>query len=107
MRQVVGDDVIHRTIDAALQCGYKLIGKLLVIKNIIKNKKYRAIIFLFFILFLPPLLILISHIDIGYFIDTAAVYRNEADIGWSLKQLMPKYGLSRADIFLTSKLCES
>ncbi|KAJ7372167.1 hypothetical protein OS493_020596 [Desmophyllum pertusum] len=61
MRQVEGDDVIHRTINTALQCGYRLI-------------------------------------------DTAAVYRNEADIGRSLKQLLPKYGLSRADIFITSKL---
>ena len=40
-------------------------------------------------------------------IDTAAVYRNEADIGNSLKQILPSHGLSRADIFITSKLCES
>lgn len=40
-------------------------------------------------------------------IDTAAVYRNEADIGNSLKQILPNHGLSRADIFITSKLCES
>ena len=38
--------------------------------------------------------------------DTAAVYRNEADIGRSLKELLPKYGLSRHDVFITSKLCE-
>lgn len=37
-------------------------------------------------------------------IDTAAVYRNEADIGRALKQLLPKYGLSRQDVFITSKL---
>lgn len=61
MRSVSGDDVIYRTIDTALQCGYKLI-------------------------------------------DTAAVYRNEADIGRSLKELLPKYGLSRHDVFITSKL---
>ena len=30
MRQVPGDDVIHRTIDTAFQCGYRLIGKLYV-----------------------------------------------------------------------------
>jgi len=63
MRQVAGDDVIHRTLDTAIQCGYRLV-------------------------------------------DTAAVYHNEADIGHSLKQILPKYGLSRADIFITSKLCE-
>uniref|UniRef100_A0AAV2KJY6 NADP-dependent oxidoreductase domain-containing protein n=1 Tax=Knipowitschia caucasica TaxID=637954 RepID=A0AAV2KJY6_KNICA len=36
--------------------------------------------------------------------DTAAVYRNEADVGRALKELMPKYGLSREDVFITSKL---
>lgn len=61
MRSVPEDDVIHRTIDHALQFGYRLI-------------------------------------------DTAAVYGNEADIGRSLKELLPKYGLSRKDIFITSKL---
>ncbi|KAF4519374.1 hypothetical protein B566_EDAN008682 [Ephemera danica] len=38
---------------------------------------------------------------IGY---TATVYRNEDDIGRALKELFPKYGLERKDIFLTSKL---
>lgn len=61
MKQVSGEDLIHRTIDTAIHCGYRLI-------------------------------------------DTAAVYQNEADIGESLKNLLPKYGLSRSDIFLTSKL---
>ncbi|XP_068671498.1 glyoxal reductase-like isoform X1 [Montipora capricornis] len=61
MRSVPEDDVIHRTIDHALQFGYRLI-------------------------------------------DTASVYGNEADIGRSLKELLPKYGLSRKDIFITSKL---
>ncbi|KAI4895733.1 hypothetical protein NFI96_005496 [Prochilodus magdalenae] len=36
--------------------------------------------------------------------DTAAVYRNEADIGQALRVLLPKHGLSRADVFITSKL---
>ncbi|XP_071449423.1 glyoxal reductase-like [Hetaerina americana] len=36
--------------------------------------------------------------------DTAAVYGNEEDIGQALKELLPKYGLTRDDIFLTSKL---
>lgn len=37
-------------------------------------------------------------------IDTAAVYGNEADIGQALKELLPLHGLTRQDIFLTSKL---
>ncbi|KPP78187.1 glyoxal reductase-like [Scleropages formosus] len=36
--------------------------------------------------------------------DTAAVYRNEADLGCALRELLPKHGLTRKDIFLTSKL---
>lgn len=41
----------------------------------------------------------------GYrLIDTAAVYRNEEDIGLALQELLPKYGLTRADLFITSKL---
>lgn len=36
--------------------------------------------------------------------DTASVYRNESDLGQALQQLLPKYGLSRADIFITTKL---
>ncbi|XP_041365212.1 glyoxal reductase-like isoform X2 [Gigantopelta aegis] len=37
-------------------------------------------------------------------IDTASVYKNEEDIGASLKHLLPKHGLKREDIFVTSKL---
>ncbi|XP_043931734.1 glyoxal reductase-like [Protopterus annectens] len=36
--------------------------------------------------------------------DTATVYQNEADIGKALKELLPKHGLTRKDIFVTSKL---
>ncbi|KAL8600593.1 hypothetical protein ACOMHN_062464 [Nucella lapillus] len=36
--------------------------------------------------------------------DTACVYRNEEDIGNSLQSLLPKHGLCRQDIFITSKL---
>lgn len=36
--------------------------------------------------------------------DTAAVYRNEVEIGKALRELLPKQGLTRADIFVTSKL---
>lgn len=37
-------------------------------------------------------------------IDTAAVYQNESDIGTCLHELLPKFGLKREDIFITSKL---
>jgi len=41
----------------------------------------------------------------GYrFIDTSQAYTNEADIGRALSILMPKYGLERKDLFITSKL---
>ncbi|XP_056156635.1 glyoxal reductase [Lampris incognitus] len=36
--------------------------------------------------------------------DTAAVYRNEADLGRALRELLPRYGLTRQDVFITSKL---
>lgn len=36
--------------------------------------------------------------------DSAAVYRNEADLGRSLRELLPKHGLTRQDVFITSKL---
>ncbi|XP_061664340.1 uncharacterized oxidoreductase YtbE [Syngnathoides biaculeatus] len=36
--------------------------------------------------------------------DSAAVYGNEAELGRSLKELLPKYGLTREDVFITSKL---
>lgn len=37
-------------------------------------------------------------------IDTAAVYHNEEAIGAALEELLPKYNLSREDIFITTKL---
>ncbi|XP_045601500.1 glyoxal reductase [Procambarus clarkii] len=36
--------------------------------------------------------------------DTAAVYRNEHDLGEALQKFMPEFGLAREDIFVTSKL---
>ncbi|KAM6959725.1 putative oxidoreductase YtbE [Tautogolabrus adspersus] len=36
--------------------------------------------------------------------DTAAVYQNEAELGRALKELLPKHGLTREDVFVTSKL---
>ncbi|XP_076264434.1 glyoxal reductase-like [Rhynchophorus ferrugineus] len=41
----------------------------------------------------------------GYrLIDTAKVYRNEEEIGRALKELLPKYNLTRKDIWITTKL---
>jgi len=41
----------------------------------------------------------------GYrLVDTAKVYRNEEDIGKALKELLPKYNLTRKDIWITTKL---
>ncbi|KAM9335475.1 aldo-keto reductase-like [Symphorus nematophorus] len=37
--------------------------------------------------------------------DSAAAYRNEAELGRALKKLLPKHGLTREDVFITSKLC--
>nr|XP_060614397.1 glyoxal reductase-like [Anolis sagrei ordinatus] len=46
-----------------------------------------------------------AALENGYrLVDTAAVYGNEAAIGSALNTLLPRHGLSRADIFLTSKL---
>ncbi|XP_053305014.1 glyoxal reductase-like [Spea bombifrons] len=36
--------------------------------------------------------------------DTASVYRNEEELGHALHQLLPLHGLTRSDIFITSKL---
>lgn len=33
--------------------------------------------------------------------DSAAVYENEADLGRALKELLPKHGLTREDVFIT------
>lgn len=33
--------------------------------------------------------------------DSAAVYRNEGDLGRALKELLPKHGLTREDVFIT------
>lgn len=39
-----------------------------------------------------------------YIVDTAAVYKNESDIGDCLNELLPKHNLKREDIFITTKL---
>lgn len=36
--------------------------------------------------------------------DTAAVYGNEADLGRALRELLSQHGLTRADVFIISKL---
>ncbi|XP_057661362.1 glyoxal reductase-like [Diorhabda carinulata] len=42
---------------------------------------------------------------VGYrLFDTAAFYKNEEDLGKAFKELLPKYNLTRKDIFITSKL---
>ncbi|KAJ7307434.1 hypothetical protein JRQ81_009453 [Phrynocephalus forsythii] len=56
-----GEEVVRRSLDAALENGYRLV-------------------------------------------DTAAVYGNEAALGRALRELLPRHGLSRGDVFLTSKL---
>ncbi|KAF5282573.1 hypothetical protein FQA39_LY04980 [Lamprigera yunnana] len=44
-------------------------------------------------------------LSMGYrLIDTAAIYGNEKIIGQALKKLLPKYKLTRQDIFLISKV---
>ena len=50
-----------------------------------------------------------QHVNLTNFIfifrlDTAAVYRNETEIGECLQDLLPGYNLQRSDIFITSKL---
>ena len=46
-----------------------------------------------------------AALDAGYrAIDTAAVYRNHADIADSLARHLPRLDLERGDIFITSKL---
>ena len=47
----------------------------------------------------------IAALECGYrMIDTARVYRNEKDIGRGLKIGMGTLGLSRSDIYITSKI---
>ncbi|XP_055036079.1 uncharacterized oxidoreductase YtbE [Misgurnus anguillicaudatus] len=46
-----------------------------------------------------------SALEAGYrCFDTAAVYGNEAHLGQVIRELLPKYGLSRKDVFIISKL---
>jgi len=46
-----------------------------------------------------------TALECGYrMFDTASVYRNESILGTVLKDLLPKFGLERNDIFITTKL---
>ncbi|KJH52209.1 glyoxal reductase family protein [Dictyocaulus viviparus] len=46
-----------------------------------------------------------AALSCGYrMFDTAKYYENESDLGEALSELLPKYDLSRTDIFLTTKL---
>uniref|UniRef100_UPI0037E9A7EF uncharacterized oxidoreductase YtbE-like n=1 Tax=Semicossyphus pulcher TaxID=241346 RepID=UPI0037E9A7EF len=46
-----------------------------------------------------------AALDAGYrAFDSATVYRNEADVGRALRELLHKHGLTREDVFITSKL---
>ncbi|XP_068611982.1 glyoxal reductase-like [Brachionichthys hirsutus] len=46
-----------------------------------------------------------AALDSGYrAFDSAALYENEAQLGRALKELLPKHGLTREDVFITSKL---
>jgi len=46
-----------------------------------------------------------AGLEAGYRgIDTAAVYRNHSTIATSLRESLPKFGLERKDLFITSKL---
>ncbi|PIO70313.1 2,5-diketo-D-gluconic acid reductase A domain protein, partial [Teladorsagia circumcincta] len=44
-------------------------------------------------------------LEAGYrLFDTAELYGNEAELGAALEEYMPKYGLKREDIFITTKV---
>lgn len=86
--RVKGREAIFNCLDAALNSGYRSIG-----------------------LILPYLTF---HLSCGLFLcdpfwqlDSAVIYHNEEDIGSALEKLLPKHNLLRADIFLTSKLCNN
>ena len=37
-------------------------------------------------------------------IDTASVYKNEADVGWAIAHAMDAFAIQRKDVFITSKV---
>ena len=80
------DEIIQSVLDAGLECGYRMIGKLS--SNTV---------------WLRTMHDMFRHLLLS---DTAAVYRNEQHIGTALKLLCPKYGLRLEDVFITSKLGE-
>lgn len=75
-----GEDFMTKILDYALSAGYRLFGKICVIN------------------FMSCLTCT--------FLDTAAMYGNEKELGVALKELLPKHNLSRKDVFITTKLCK-
>lgn len=47
-----------------------------------------------------------NFINFNHIQDTATMYGNEKELGIAIKELLPKYNLSRKDIFVTTKLCK-
>ncbi|PAV56663.1 hypothetical protein WR25_12421 isoform D [Diploscapter pachys] len=46
-----------------------------------------------------------AALDAGYrMFDTAKYYKNEAEIGEAIEELLPKYILTRKDVFITTKM---
>lgn len=78
---ITGDDLIFNTLNNALKVGYRHIGK---------NHLYFHL----------------YSFSINDFTDTATVYNNEESIGKALKILLPKHGIKREDLYITSKLCK-
>ncbi|KAI8802371.1 aldo-keto reductase [Cladochytrium replicatum] len=49
--------------------------------------------------------VLTEAIEIGYrSIDTASVYKNEADLGFALRELLSKAKITREELFITTKI---
>lgn len=48
-----------------------------------------------------------NALSAGYrLFDSAHLYDNEKDLGDAFKKLLPKHGLTRKDIFITTKISE-
>lgn len=78
--QIQDVELVKNVLDYALAAGYRNIGM-----NV-----FVTILNTYFIQF--------------YTTDSAAAYKNEEQIGKALKELLPKYNLTRKDIFITTKL---
>lgn len=48
-----------------------------------------------------------TALEAGYrLFDSAKLYNNEKELGKAFEELLPKYGLNRDDIFITTKFSE-